>query len=129
MAQDGRGTVLVVDDDPRNRKLMETLIRAEGFAVRSVDSGTAALAAVADEVPGLVLLDIMMPGMDGFDVLRRLKADPLLNGIPVIMVTALDDEASRARLSAAEASRVITKPVDRWVLRAYLREFLGEGTG
>lgn len=129
MAQNGRGTVLVVDDDPRNRKLMVTLIQAEGFAVRSVDSGAAALAAVAEEAPALLLLDVMMPGVDGFDVLRRLKADPQLNGIPVVMVTALDDEASRARLSAGDASRVITKPVDRWVLRACLREFLGEGKG
>lgn len=126
MPEEVRRTVLVVDDDPRNRKLMEMLIQADDFAVRCVDSGQAALAAVADEAPELILLDIMMPGMDGFDVLRRLKADPVANRIPVIMVTALDDEASRTRLSAAGANRVITKPVDRWALRACLEEFLGE---
>lgn len=125
MTKNDRRKVLVVDDDPRNRKLMEMLIQADGYAVHSVESGPAALAAVAAEPPALILLDIMMPGMDGFDVLRRLKADPLANGIPVIMVTALDDEASRTRLSAAGASRVITKPVDRWQLRACLVEILG----
>lgn len=119
--------VLVVDDDARNRKLMELLIEAEGYAVGSVASGAAALAAVAATVPSLILLDIMMPDMDGFDVLRRLKADPQASRIPVIMVTALDDDASRMRLGAAGASRVITKPVDRWALKACLNEFLGNG--
>lgn len=126
MVQESCTTVLVVDDDPRNRKLMELLIQAEGYPVRSAESGAAALAAVAAEAPGLILLDIMMPDMDGFDVLRRLKADPQASRIPVIMVTALDDDASRMRLGAAGASRVITKPVDRWALKACLREFLGE---
>ncbi len=129
MTGEGCATVLVVDDDPRNRKLLEILVQAEGHTVRSVDSGAAALAAIAEGAPGLVLLDVMMPGMDGFDVLRRLKADPLLSAIPVVMVTALDDDAARARLHAAAASRVITKPVDRWELQACLREFLGEGRG
>lgn len=126
MAQDDRREILVVDDDRRNRKLLEMLLAADGFAVRSVESGPAALAAVADAPPALILLDIMMPGMDGFEVLRRLKADPAANGIPVVMVTALDDEASRTRLGAAGASRVLTKPIDHWELRACLTGFLGE---
>jgi CheY-like chemotaxis protein len=127
MSYENRWTVLVVDDDVRNRKLLEMLIRAEGYAASSVESGAAALAAVDSERPGLILLDIMMPGMDGFDVLRRLKADPKAGQIPVVMVTALDDEASRMRLCAAGACQVITKPVDRWVLKACLAEFLNGG--
>lgn len=123
----GQKKVLVVDDDPRNRKLLETLIAAEGFAAWCVDSGPAALKAVATEAPALILLDLMMPGMDGFDVLRRLKADPATRGIPVVTVTALDDEASRTRLAGAGADRIITKPVDRWVVKACLAEFLGDG--
>lgn len=119
--------VLVVDDDARNRKLLELLIQAEGYPVSTADSGATALAAVASAAPGLILLDIMMPDMDGFDVLRRLKADPQASRIPVIMVTALDDDASRMRLGAAGASRVLTKPVDRWALKACLSEFLGNG--
>ncbi len=126
---EARKKILVVDDDARNRKLMETLIQAEGYAVQSVDSGPAALAAVAGECPHLILLDIMMPGMDGFEVLRQLKAGAGGKAVPVVMVTALDDEASRTRLSAAGASSVLTKPVDRWALKACLRQLLGERKG
>lgn len=127
MLPNERTTVLVVDDDARNRKLMELLIQAEGYPVASVASGAAALVAVAADTPGLILLDIMMPDMDGFEVLRRLRADSQASRIPVIMVTALDDEASRMRLGAAGASRVLSKPVDRWALKACLSEFLGDG--
>jgi CheY-like chemotaxis protein len=117
-------SIVVVDDDQRNRKLMETLLRAEGYAVRCVDSGLAALQAVADQAPDLVVLDLMMPGMDGFEVVRRLKADPASAGIPVVMVTAIDDEASRARLAAAGVAEVLVKPVDRWRLSACLGRLL-----
>ncbi|HJV24325.1 MAG TPA: response regulator [Aromatoleum sp.] len=118
-------SVLIVDDDPRNRKLIETLLRVDGFDVRAADSGAAALAAVAAALPDLVLLDLMMPGMDGFEVVRRLKADPAASGVPIVMVTALDDAASRARLAAAGVERVLVKPVDRWQLKALMAELLG----
>ncbi|MFC5302808.1 response regulator [Azospira restricta] len=118
--------VLVADDDPRNRKLIETLLRAEGYAVHSVDSGQDALAAVAAAVPDLILLDLMMPGMDGFEVVRRLAADAATRNIPIVMVTALDDDASRARLAAAGIRDVINKPIDRWVLQACVDKLLGE---
>ncbi|BAL26692.1 two-component system response regulator [Azoarcus sp. KH32C] len=118
-------SVLIVDDDPRNRKLIETLLRVDGFEVKSADSGAAALAAVAAELPDLILLDLMMPDMDGFEVVRRLKADPAANRVPIVMVTALDDSASRARLAAAGVERVLVKPVDRWQLKALMAELLG----
>ncbi|MBI2305886.1 MAG: response regulator [Rhodocyclales bacterium] len=124
----GQG-ILIADDDPRNRKLMETLLRADGHEVRSADSGQAALDAVAAEAPALILLDLMMPGMDGFEVLRRLKADPAAQGIPIVMVTALDDAASRARLEAAGISEVIHKPIDRWALQACVARVLGDDDG
>lgn len=116
---------LVVDDDPRNRKLLETLLQADGIEVCSADSGQAALAAVATESPDVILLDLMMPGMDGFEVMRRIKADPAIASIPVIMVTALDDDASRSRLAAAGVHHTITKPVDRWALRTCLEGLWG----
>ena len=116
--------VLVVDDDARNRKLMETQLRASGYEVRCVDSGPAALQAVAEEAPDVVVADLMMPGMDGFELVRRLKADPATSRIPVVMVTAIDDEASRARLSAAGVSEVLVKPVDRWRLDTCLEKLL-----
>lgn len=127
MGSTSRGTVLVVDDDPRNRKLLDTLLRADGFSVAIADSGVAALAAVAASVPDLVLLDLMMPGMDGFDVVRRLRADANGGRVPIVMVTALDDDASRARLAAAGVDRVLVKPIDRWQLKKCMDELLGDG--
>ncbi|MFA4969442.1 MAG: response regulator [Sulfuritalea sp.] len=121
--------ILVVDDDPRNRKLEETLVRAGGHEARSVDSGQVALDAIAADPPDLILLDLMMPGMDGFEVVRRLKVDPATRDIPIIMVTALDDDGSRARLSAAGVSDLLTKPVDRWALQACIDKLLGDSRG
>lgn len=118
-------TVLIVDDDSRNRKLEEALLRADGYAVQSVDSGAAALATIGSTPPDLVLLDLMMPGMDGFEVIRRMKADPAMQAIPVILVTALDDAASRARAATAGVTDIITKPIDRWELKACLDKLLG----
>jgi CheY-like chemotaxis protein len=122
-----RGKALIADDDPRNRKLMNTLLRAEGYEVRCVESGAATLAAIADEVPDVLLLDLMMPGMDGFEVVRRLKAGPATRGIAIVMVTALDDEASRSRLAAAGVADVLTKPIDRWELKACLERLVDGG--
>ena len=119
--------VLVADDDARNRKLLETLLNSEGYQVAGVNSGQGVLAAVAAEKPDLVLLDLMMPGMDGFEVLRRLKASPHSHDIPVVMVTALDDSGSRARMDAAGASGLLVKPVDRWKLKETVETLLGDG--
>ncbi|MBZ0104932.1 MAG: response regulator [Sulfuricella denitrificans] len=121
--------ILITDDDARNRKLVETLLHANGYDVRSVASGQAALEAIAADPPDLILLDLMMPGMDGFEVVRRLKVDPETGKIPVIMVTALDDEGSRVRLAAAGVYEVIVKPIDRWALQACIGRALGEAHG
>lgn len=121
--------ILVADDDPRNRKLVETLLRAGGYEVLSVDSGQAALAAVATASADLLLLDLMMPGMDGFEVVRHLKNDPATARIPIIALTALDDDGSRARLAAAGVSEVVVKPVDRWELQARIDKLLGDASG
>jgi len=121
-------TVLVVDDDSLNRKLLETLLRADGYEVSSVDSGSAAIDAVISCPPDVVLLDAMMPGMDGFEVARRLKASPTTHAIPLVMITALDDAASGTRLNAAGVEAVLNKPVDRWELKAALKRILGTVT-
>lgn len=119
--------ILIADDDARNRKLLETLLTSEGYAVASVASGQAALTAAVAEKPDLVLLDLMMPGMDGFEVLRRLKAMPDLHEVDVVMVTALDDTGSRARMDAAGAAGLLLKPVDRWKLKEMMTQLLGGG--
>ncbi|HEX8958082.1 MAG TPA: response regulator [Burkholderiaceae bacterium] len=119
--------ILVADDDARNRKLLETLLTSDGYRVASVGSGQAALSAAMADKPDLILLDLMMPGMDGFEVLRRLKAMPDLQEIDVVMVTALDDSGSRARMDAAGAAGLLLKPVDRWKLKEMTQQLLGGG--
>jgi CheY-like chemotaxis protein len=117
--------ILVADDDSRNRKLLETLLYADGYLVASVASGQAVLDAVATDRPDLILLDLMMPGMDGFEVVRRLKSDDDAHDIPIVMVTALDDSGSRMRLLAAGVADLIQKPIDRWQLQERLYRLLG----
>jgi CheY-like chemotaxis protein len=116
--------VLVVDDNPLSRKLLNDILGAEGYSVRHAASGAEALSVVAEERPDIILLDIMMPGMDGFEVVRRLRADKTIHTPPIIMVTALDDEGSRARLAASGVNDVLTKPINRWELRALLARAL-----
>jgi len=117
--------ILFADDDLRNRKLMETLLRIDGYRVLAVESGQALLDEVDQEMPDLIMLDLMMPGMDGFEVLRRLKASERTRNIPIVMVTALDDEGSSLRLRAAGVADTLSKPVDRWQLKKTLDQLLG----
>src|SRR3970282_1478191 len=88
-------TILVVDDEIQNRKLLETLLRPEGYLTVTAATGEEALAAVAQHAPDLILLDVMMPGMDGYQVARTLKAGAGTSSIPIIMVTALADRSAR----------------------------------
>jgi two-component system cell cycle response regulator len=103
--------ILVVDDIPANVKLMEARLIAEYFDVQCAANGPDALELVARQPFDLVLLDVMMPGMDGFEVCRRLKANPATHHIPVVMVTALDQPSDRVRGLEAGADDFLTKPV------------------
>ena len=104
--------VLIVDDVEANVKLLEARLSVEYFETLSARTGSEALRICAEEGPDVVLLDIMMPGMDGFEVCRRLKADPLTQHIPVIMVTALDQPRDRFQGLNCGADDFLTKPVD-----------------
>ena len=84
------GRILVVDDVKANVRLLEARLGAEYFEVRSAVSGVEALEILADWPCDIVLLDVMMPGLDGFEVCRRIKTDPRLSHIPVVLITALD---------------------------------------
>lgn len=117
-------SILVVDDEDHNRRLLETLLKAEGYAVTLAGGGEEALAAAAASPPDLVLLDIMMPGMDGFEVARRLKIDEGTRNVPLVMVTALDDRDSRLNALQAGAEEFLSKPVDRVELRVRVRNLL-----
>ena len=85
------GDILLVDDTPENIGFLSALLKGRGYRARAVPSGALALSAAAAEAPDLVLLDITMPGMDGFEVCRRFKADPALHRIPIIFLSALSD--------------------------------------
>lgn len=113
--------VLVVDDVDANVKLLEARLTAEYFEVRTARSGPEALKICGREGADVILLDVMMPGMDGFEVCRRLKAEPRTQHIPVVMVTALDQPADRIRGLEAGADDFLTKPVDDLALTTRVR--------
>jgi len=113
--------VLVVDDNPANRKLLEVRLNNEYFEVLSVSNGADALATCEKGLVDIVLLDVMMPEMDGFEVCRRLKAHVGTSHLPVVMVTALDQPADRVRGLEAGADDFLTKPIDEVQLIARVR--------
>ncbi len=110
MAARGGDLVLVIDDDADQRALMTKFLHREGFLVRTAGDGAAGLALARELMPRAILLDVMMPGVDGWSVLSALKADPALDAIPVIMVTFVEQRALAASLGAAD---YVMKPV-RW---------------
>jgi len=116
--------ILVVDDIPANVKLLEARLNAEYFDVVTASSGPEALELCRTAQCDIVLLDVMMPGMDGFEVCRRLKADPATHHIPVIMVTALDQPADRVCGLEAGADDFLTKPVSETALLARVRSLV-----
>ncbi|MEM9422344.1 MAG: PleD family two-component system response regulator [Pseudomonadota bacterium] len=113
--------VLVVDDLAPNVKLLEAKLRAEYFEVLSALSGEEAIEIATAQQPDIVLLDVMMPGLDGFETCRRLKADGTTCHIPVVMVTALDQQADRLAGLEAGADDFLTKPVQDVALFARVR--------
>lgn len=116
--------VLVVDDQEANVRLLEAKLRAEYFDVVTAFSGQSAIDCAIAEQPDVILLDIMMPGMDGFETCRRLKSDRRTRHIPVVMVTALDQPDDRVRGLEAGADDFLTKPVDNLPLFARIRSLL-----
>jgi PAS domain S-box-containing protein len=116
--------ILVVDDEPANCKLLELLLRHEGYEPRCVANGEEALTTVAARPPDLILLDVMMPGVDGYQVARTLKANPATSTIPIIMVTAHNDPSARLAGLEAGAEDFLSKPIDRAELRLRVRNLL-----
>ena len=113
-----RGSILVIDDEEINRDLLTRRLAHDGHVVTTADSGEAGLAFAAREPVDLILLDVLMPGLSGYEVLSKIKADAILRDVPVLMISALDQTASVTRCIALGADDYLTKPFDPLVLRA-----------
>ena len=119
-----RPRVLIVDDERRNRQLIEVMLGEEGYELTLAEGGEEALQAVARNRPDLILLDVMMPGMNGYEVAASLKVDPATRHIPIIILTALDDRNSRLHGLTSGAEEFLTKPVNRHELCLRVRNLL-----
>jgi cyclic di-GMP phosphodiesterase len=117
-------TILVVDDEPANRYLMEALLEPQGYTVLTAENGEEALESFGKHQPDLLLLDIMMPKMDGIEVCRRLKSHPDTRLTPVVLVSALAALDDRVRGLEAGADDFLTKPIERVELMARVRALL-----
>jgi DNA-binding response OmpR family regulator len=113
--------VLIVDDERQNRQLLEIMLKPEGFVVLTAATGADALALVAREPPDVILLDVMMPGLDGYQVAAALKGAAATSNIPVILISGLDDHQARTLARNAGADDFLSRPVDRTELCARLR--------
>jgi CheY-like chemotaxis protein len=117
--------VLLAEDEPDVQLVARLSLKKAGFTVVTVGNGVEALERVADERPDVILLDWMMPDMDGYETCRRLKADPATSAIPVIFLTARVQEAEVARAIALGAVGCIGKPFDALALGTQVMELLG----
>src|SRR5476651_194901 len=116
--------LLIVDDEIQQRKLLETLLRHEGYQIVSAASGEEALRLVAQQPPDLILLDIMMPGMDGYEVAHQLKGNQATANIPIIMLSALSEPDARVSGLETGAEEFLSKPVERVELWLRVRNLL-----
>lgn len=119
-----KNSVLIVDDEERGRDALEMLLMTEDYTLGFASSGDEALQKAAEMMPDLILLDVMMPGMDGFEVCECLRAHSRLAEVPIIMITALDDRDSRLRGISAGADDFLIKPFDRIELRTRVRTII-----
>lgn len=116
--------ILIVDDNIPNCELLEAYLSDDDYEIRSVHDGHAALEAVHQREPDLILLDIMMPRLSGYEVCQQLKADEETRGIPVLMVTALNEAGDIEKAVSAGCDDFLTKPVNKLELRTRVRSLL-----
>lgn len=112
--------VLIVDDEYAGRETLQSILEGEGYQLEMAENGPQAIEKAKDFLPDVILLDVMMPGMTGFEVCQRIRTEPEIAEIPIIMLTALDDRESLLTALKAGADDFISKPFDRYELRARL---------
>lgn len=118
-------SVLVVDDEPNIVLALEFLVKQAGYEVRSASDGDAALQAMADHLPDLILLDVMMPKRDGFDVCQTIRANPAWKGVRIIMLTARGRDIDQEKGMALGADDYITKPFSTRDVVELVKRYLG----
>ena len=116
--------ILVVDDNPANIEILQMRLQAQGYQIRTANDGEQALIAVAEDQPDLILLDVMMPKLDGIEVCRRLRADKMLPFVPIILVTAKADSKDVVAGLNAGGDEYLTKPVDQAALVSRVKSML-----
>ena len=113
MTESKKPKILIVDDEEKNRKLMGLILQSYNYDCQTAKNGLEALEKTKEYSPDLIFLDIMMPGMDGYETCRKLREDPATKFIPVVMVTALGDQEARNKGLEAGANDFLTKPADK----------------
>jgi two-component system cell cycle response regulator DivK len=120
-------TILIVDDNATNLKLLRVLLGKDGYTIRTADSAEDALAILLGFRPRLILMDIQLPGMDGLELTRRLKADPETRDIIILAVTSYAMKTDQEKALAAGCDGYVTKPIDTRALPLLVRRYM-EGT-
>lgn len=117
-------TILIVDDDWMNREMMQAHLESAGYTVLTANSGTKGLELLASNPVDLLLLDVRMPGLNGYEVCARLKSADATRNIPVLLMTALDDEVSKTQGVEAGADDFVAKPYDMMIVQTRIRSLL-----
>ncbi len=125
----GGEPILIVDDNPVNLKLIRVLLAGEGYTVRTAVDAEEALAALETFRPRLILMDVQLPGMDGLELTRRLKADPERAGVVIVALTAYAMKGDEQKALEAGCDGYIAKPVDTRALPSMVAAYLGHGDG
>lgn len=121
---DTTGTILIVDDDWMNRELLQVHLETEGYRVLYANNGQKALEMAPRDLPDLILMDVRMPGLSGYETCQRLKADPTTQHIPILMMTAFDNDEAKLKGLQSGADDFLTKPYDMMIVLARVRSLI-----